>query len=79
MFADRLYTGGSVPTDEEDRIRIDDWEMRDDVQAEVLRLFHSVTEETIKDVTDIDAYHNEFLTIHGFGVEGVDYDKEMEP
>ncbi len=79
LFADRLYTGGPVPTDDEGRIRIDDWEMRDDVQAVVLKLFDSVTQENVRELTDINAYHSEFLKIHGFGVEGVDYDKEIEP
>lgn len=79
LFADRLYSGDPVPTDAENRIRIDDWEMRDDVQAEVLRLFNSVTQENVRELTDIDSYHSEFLKIHGFGVEGVDYDKDVEP
>ena len=79
LFADRLFTEGSVPTDNAGRIRIDDWEMRDDVQAAVLKLFNSVTQENVKELTDIGAYHSEFLRIHGFGVEGVDYDKEIEP
>ncbi len=79
LFADRLYADGPVPTDDEGRIRVDDWEMRDDVQAAVLKLFHSVTQDNVRELTDIDAYHSEFLKIHGFGVEGVDYDKEIEP
>ena len=79
LFAERLYTGGAVPTDEEGRIRIDDWELRDDVQARVNEIFHRVDESTVRDLTDIDAYHGEFLRIHGFGVEGVDYDADIEP
>ena len=79
LFAERLYSGGRVPTDEEGRIRIDDWEMRDDVQSAVLDLFNRVTDENVRELTDIDVYHNEFLKIHGFGVAGVDYEKEIEP
>jgi enoyl-[acyl-carrier protein] reductase / trans-2-enoyl-CoA reductase (NAD+) len=79
LFSDRLYTGGPVPTDDQQRIRIDDWEMRDDVQAAVLELFESATDENLSEITDIDNYHGEFLKIHGFGVDGVDYDKEIEP
>lgn len=79
LFAHRLYSGGPVPTDNEGRIRIDDWEMRDDVQAAVLDLFNSVTDDNVRKITDIDAYHTEFLKIHGFGVDGVDYDMEVVP
>ncbi len=79
LFADRLYTGGSVPVDEEGRIRIDDWEMRDDVQQRVSELFETVDDSNLREFTDIDEYHREFLRIHGFGVEGVDYDADVEP
>ncbi|MDP1165887.1 bifunctional NADH-specific enoyl-ACP reductase/trans-2-enoyl-CoA reductase, partial [Klebsiella pneumoniae] len=37
LFTDRLYTEEAVPTDEEGRIRLDDWEMREEIQEEVLR------------------------------------------
>lgn len=79
LFAERLYAGDTVPVDGEGRIRIDDWEMRDDVQKRVRELFDTVDEENLRDVTDLDAYHNEFLRIHGFGVEGVDYEADVEP
>ncbi|MFW5683917.1 MAG: enoyl-ACP reductase FabV [Spirochaetota bacterium] len=84
LFAERLYAAENsdaraIPVDDEGRIRIDDWEMRDDVQAKVRELFDSVDESSLHEVTDIDAYHNEFLKIHGFGVEGVDYDEDVEP
>ena len=79
LFAERLYTGGSVPVDEEGRIRIDDWEMRDDVQRRVNELFETVDDSNLRELTDIDEYHREFLRIHGFGVEGVDYDADVTP
>jgi enoyl-[acyl-carrier protein] reductase/trans-2-enoyl-CoA reductase (NAD+) len=79
LFAERLYGDGAVETDEDGRIRIDDWEMRDDVQARVLDLFNSVTAENVHELTDISAYHNEFLKIHGFGVPEVDYERDVEP
>jgi enoyl-[acyl-carrier protein] reductase/trans-2-enoyl-CoA reductase (NAD+) len=79
LFSERLYGGGPVPTDDEGRIRIDDWEMRDDVQERVLDIFNRVTDENIRELTDIGDYHNEFLKIHGFGVPGVDYEADVEP
>ena len=35
LYSQRLYTGNEVPMDANGRIRIDDWEMRDDVQEKL--------------------------------------------
>lgn len=79
LFVERLYAGDTVPVDEEGRIRIDDWEMRDDVQKRVREIFDTVDEESLGELTDLEAYRDEFLRIHGFGVEGVDYEADVEP
>ena len=65
--------------DEEGRIRIDDWEMRDDVQAEVAALWPQVKTETLAFVSDIDGYRAEFLRLFGFGLAGINYDAEADP
>jgi enoyl-[acyl-carrier protein] reductase/trans-2-enoyl-CoA reductase (NAD+) len=77
LFGSRLYTGSEIPTDEEGRIRVDDWEMRDDVQAEVSRRWDEVTEETLGEMADLEGYREDFLRIHGFSVPGVDYSREL--
>lgn len=82
LFAERLYTGennsaGKVPVDPENRIRIDDWEMADDIQAEVNRLMDGVTQENLAERCDLVGYKHDFLAINGFDVEGVDYSKEI--
>lgn len=80
LFADRLYGGGdSVPTDAAGRIRLDDWEMREEVQARVAELWSKVDESNLSELTDFDGYKSEFLKIHGFAVPGVDYSKDVEP
>lgn len=77
LYADRLFKGGEVPTDEEGRIRIDDWEMRPDVQAEVLAAFQSATTENMHDIADLRAYGNEFKHLFGFGFSKIDYHLEQ--
>ena len=82
LFAERLYTGenfgpGVVPVDSENRIRVDDWEMADDVQAEVAKLMDGVTEENIAERGDLEGYKHDFLNINGFDVDGVDYNKDV--
>ena len=82
LFAERLYTGkdnsaGDVQVDSEHRIRVDDWEMRDDVQVEVAKLMDGVTQENLAERCDLVGYKHDFLNINGFDVEGVDYSKEI--
>ncbi len=73
LFADRLYHGGSIPTDDKNRIRVDDWEMRDDVQSEVAKLWEQATTETLPGIGDLAGYKADFLNLFGFAVAGIDY------
>jgi enoyl-[acyl-carrier protein] reductase/trans-2-enoyl-CoA reductase (NAD+) len=79
LFKDRLYNGAQPQPDEAGRIRIDDWEMRPDIQSEVETLWGQVTTENLNDLTDIAGYRAEFLRLFGFGLPGVDYEKESNP
>ena len=73
LYAQRLYTGEAVPTDDKGRIRIDDWEMRDDVQSKVAALWKESTTESLPEIGDLAGYKQDFLNLFGFGFEGVDY------
>ncbi len=77
LFAERLYTAdGVVPLDENGRIRIDDLEMRDDVQKEVDDLWKIVTSENINEISDIKGYRDEFFQLFGFNYDNIDYEKD---
>ncbi|PXY43836.1 enoyl-ACP reductase FabV [Flavobacterium hydrophilum] len=76
LFQDRLYNGSDVPVDEKGRIRIDDWEMREDVQAKVAALWVEATTENLPEIGDLAGYKNDFLNLFGFGFDGVDYNAE---
>lgn len=73
LFNERLYTGLAVPTDENGRIRIDDWEMREDVQEQVAKLWLEATTESLPNIGDLAGYKQDFLNLFGFGFEGVNY------
>lgn len=75
LFADRLYAD-DLQLDEEGRIRIDDWEMREDVQNEVPELWSRINTENIEDLTDIKGYREDFYKLFGFGFSNIDYDEE---
>jgi enoyl-[acyl-carrier protein] reductase/trans-2-enoyl-CoA reductase (NAD+) len=77
LLADRL---GNAPTvDEAGRIRLDDWEMQPDVQHAVAALWPQVTTENLATLSDIAGYREEFLRLFGFGIQGVDYEAEVDP
>ena len=73
LFQDRLYTGKEIPTDEKGRIRIDDWEMRPDVQDKIATLWKQASTETLTEIGDLEGYRNDFMNLFGFEFEGVDY------
>ncbi len=73
LYSDRLYSGNPIPTDEKGRIRIDDWEMRDDVQAEVAQLWEQATTENLNEMGDLEGYRKDFYSLFGFDLSGVDY------
>ena len=73
LYKDRLFTGNSIPTDEKGRIRIDDWEMRDDVQEKIAALWIQATTDNLHEIGDLAGYRNDFHNLFGFGFKEVDY------
>ncbi|MBX3735205.1 MAG: trans-2-enoyl-CoA reductase family protein [Candidatus Didemnitutus sp.] len=79
LFATQLYNGNQPKLDSEGRVRVDDWEMRPDVQAKVAEIWPHVTTENLAQLTDIAGYRAEFLKLFGFGLPGINYDADVEP
>lgn len=78
LFRQKLYGAGELGLDAESRIRVDDWEMRSDIQQKISDLWPQITTETLHELTDFARYQKEFLKLFGFGVDGVDYEAEVE-
>ena len=76
LFSQRLF-GGNLELDEKGRIRVDDWEMRADVQAEIAELWKKATSENLSEIGDLQGYSDEFFSLFGFKVPGVDYDADV--
>ena len=76
LYSERLF-GGDLALDEKGRIRIDDWEMREDVQAAVKELWIEATTENLNEIGDLEGYSNDFFNLFGFKVPGVDYAAEV--
>lgn len=78
LFRTQLFNGQSVDFDEEGRVRMDDWEMKPDVQQAVKDIWPKVNTDTIDELTDFKGYQENFLKLFGFGLDGVDYDADTE-
>jgi len=78
LYSQRLYTGKDIPIDSNGRIRIDDWEMREDVQEKVSDLWSKATTESLDNIGDLAGYKQDFLNLFGFDFEGVDYDADTD-
>ena len=79
LFRERLYIEGNSPVDDEGRLRVDDWEMDLGVQEKIKGIWPRVTTENLNELTDFAGYQSEFLKLFGFGLDGVDYEVEVDP
>lgn len=79
LFAQKLYSGKPVPTDDENRIRMDDLEMLPDIQEKVSKLWDEISTETINSCADIAGYQHDFSELFGFDVDGIDYEADVDP
>lgn len=77
----RLYSeiaDGNTVVDHKGRIRIDDREMREDVQKEIAKLWEKITTENVQQITNINIFREDFFKLFGFGYEGINYEKDTE-
>lgn len=79
LFATQLAAGAEMNLDDAGRIRVDDWELADEIQDEVRRRWPLVTTENLPELADLEGFREDFLKIFGFGFDGVDYDAEQDP
>ncbi|GAA6135193.1 trans-2-enoyl-CoA reductase family protein [Oceaniserpentilla sp. 4NH20-0058] len=81
MFHERLYREDSAAPelDSENRLRLDDWELREDIQQHCQDLWPQVTTENLKELADYVEYKREFLQLFGFEIDGIDYEADVNP
>ncbi|MBB6638192.1 enoyl-ACP reductase FabV [Cohnella thailandensis] len=79
LFSTRLYGVGETATDSRGRIRVDDLEMQEDVQAEVAAIWEKLSTDNINELTDIAGYRREFFQLFGFETDDIDYNAEVNP
>ena len=78
LFRTALFADGSRQLDETGRFRMDDRELAEEIQAEVGRRWAAVTSENVSELGDTKGIRADFLKLFGFGVDGVDYDADVD-
>ncbi|MBC2583639.1 trans-2-enoyl-CoA reductase family protein, partial [Clostridium acetobutylicum] len=78
MFSEKIYSNEKIQFDDKGRLRMDDLELRKDVQDEVDRIWSNITPENFKELSDYKGYKKEFMNLNGFDLDGVDYSKDLD-
>jgi len=79
MFRTQLYKQNGPELDDNNRIRMDDWELKDEVQNTVKEIWPQITSENLFELTDYRGYKDEFMKLFGFGIKDVDYEADVNP
>ncbi len=78
LFSENLYNDNFLDFDDEGRVRIDNFELRDDVQKAVFDIWPKVNTENLYELTDFAGYKSEFMKLFGFGRPDIDYTKDVQ-
>ena len=79
LMVSKMYGPDGVVRDENSLVRMDDWEMREDVQSEISENWDKVTTENLSELTAIEGFRRDFMQLHGFDWDGVDYSADVDP
>ncbi len=79
LMREHMYSVVPPALDAVGRLRVDDWELRDEVQTEVKRRFAAVTTDNLMQLSDLAGFRRDFLRIFGFEADGVYYEAEASP
>jgi len=77
MFTEKLLIE-KPDVDKNGYLRLDDYELDSKVQEQINATWDKVTTDNLKDLADIDGYWDDFYTIFGFKLSGVNYTEEVD-
>lgn len=78
LYKEKVYGADGIETEEDGMIHVDDWEMREDVQKEVMDIWDQIDSDNLFKLADTEGYWNDFYRMFGFKMEGVDYSADVE-
>jgi len=77
LFDECLYSD-SPRLDDENRFRVDELELKPELQAKIESIWPQVTTDNLSQLTDFSEYQAQFLRLFGFAIDGVDYDADVD-
>lgn len=78
LYQDKVFGAGGITVESDGMIHVDDWEMREDVQTEVMQLWEQIDSSNLLNLADTEGYWEDFYRMFGFRVDGVDYSLDVE-
>lgn len=78
LYKDKMFGAEGVELSNDGMIRMDDWEMRDDIQNEVMEIWDKINSDNLLELSDVDGYWEDFYHMFGFKLPEVDYSVDVE-
>lgn len=78
LYKDKMFGADGVELAEDGMIRMDDWEMREDIQSEVMQIWDKINSDNLLELSDVDGYWEDFYHMFGFKLPEVDYEADVE-
>lgn len=78
LWGEKIFGDNGILVEKDGMLHVDDWEMREDVQSEVMAIWQRINSENLLELADIEGYWNDFYQMFGFKIEGVDYSADVE-
>jgi enoyl-[acyl-carrier protein] reductase/trans-2-enoyl-CoA reductase (NAD+) len=76
LFGECLYNT-DPRLDDIGRLRVDELELRPEIQSAVAESWAKISTENLSELTDFAGYKHEFLSLFGFDIDGVDYEADV--
>lgn len=78
LFKEKVFGANGIQIEADGMIHVDDWEMREDVQKEVMEIWDKINTDTLLELADTEGYWLDFYQMFGFKIDGVDYAADVE-
>lgn len=78
LFKEKVFSENGIEMETDGMLHVDDWEMREDVQTEVMEIWKQINSDNLLELADTEGYWNDFYHMFGFKVAGVDYSVDVE-
>lgn len=78
LWNEKIFGDDGIQVEADGMLHVDDWEMREDVQKEVMDIWQQINSENLLELADTEGYWTDFYQMFGFKIEGVDYSADVE-